>query len=421
MLPAAGAHTACRAVIHPTHRPGSTPPTGPGSTPPTGPGSTPPTGPGCATGSVGEVQNADVPFLDAANAVPPRHTPVWFMRQAGRSLPEYRAVRGEGSILDAIKRPEDAAEITLQPVRRYGVDAAVLYSDIVVPPHAVGFGVDVAPGTGPVAERPLRSPADLERLRPLEVDDVDYVVATVERLVQALPHHVPLLAFAGAPFTVGSYLIEGRPSRDYRYTKAMMHTDPELFHAVMDRLATSAITFIDAQLTAGARAFQLFDSWAGSLSQADYHHFVLPHSARVFTELRERHPQVPSIHFGIGCDHLLESMRRALDSGPTGAGPVVLGLDWRTPIGEARARLGGDLVVQGNLDPALILAGRDAAIAGTERVLTSNTAADGSLHPGHIFNLGHGVHQDSDPEVLYEVLRFVRERTTARHADAGAR
>ncbi|MEL6890739.1 MAG: uroporphyrinogen decarboxylase [Actinomycetota bacterium] len=360
----------------------------------------------------------DVPFLDAAAGIRPRHTPVWFMRQAGRSLPEYRAVRGEGSILDAIKRPDDAAEITLQPVRRYGVDAAVLYSDIVVPPHAVGFGVDVAPGTGPVAETPLRSAADLERLRPLEVDDVDYVVATVERLVAELAADVPLLAFAGAPFTVGSYLIEGAPSRDYRHTKAMMHTAPDLFHSVMDRLATSAITFIDAQLTAGARAFQLFDSWAGSLSQADYQRFVLPHSQRVFTELRERHPHVASIHFGIGCDHLLESMHRAMDTGHDGAGRVVLGLDWRTPISEARVRLGGNLVVQGNLDPALVLAGREAAVAGAEQVLADNRGAGDVPSPGHIFNLGHGVHQDSDPDVLHEIVRLVHDRT--RRDPAGA-
>lgn len=358
------------------------------------------------------MQATDVPFLDAARGVTPAHTPVWFMRQAGRSLPEYRSVRGEGSILQAIKRPDDAAEITLQPVRRYGVDAAVLYSDIVVPPHAVGFGIDVAPGTGPVAERPFRSAADLDRLRPLDLDDVDYVIDTVELLVASLPASVPLLAFAGAPFTVGSYLIEGRPSRDYRHTKSMMHTDPALFHGVMDRLATSAITFIDGQLTAGARAFQLFDSWAGSLSRADYDEFVAPHSSRVFTELRERHPDVASIHFGIGCDHLLESMYAAMNTGTDGTAPVVLGLDWRTPISTARARLGDQLRVQGNLDPALVLAGREAAVAGAERVLADNRTADGTPHPGHIFNLGHGVHQDSDPDVLHDVVRLVHDQTS---------
>ena len=348
-----------------------------------------------------------IPFLDAAYGRRGIHTPVWFMRQAGRSLPEYAAVRGAGSILHAIKHPDVATEITLQPVRRYGVDAAVLYSDIVVAPHAVGFGIDVAPGTGPVAERPLRERSDLDRLRPLEVDDVDYVVETVQILAAELPAAVPLLAFAGAPFTVGSYLIEGRPSRDYRFTKAMMHRDPALFHDVMDRLATSAITFIDAQLTAGARAFQLFDSWAGSLSLADYRRFVLPHSTRVFDELRTRHPDAPCIHFGIGCDHLLEAMYDAM---PT-VGPRILGLDWRTPIDDARRRMGADLVVQGNLDPALVLAGVDVALDGVDRILADNLDGDGRRHPGHVFNLGHGVNQHSDPEVLSAVVERVHAAT----------
>ena len=358
----------------------------------------------------GGAHAAEPPFIAAAHGRPASHTPVWFMRQAGRSLPEYHEVRGQGSILHAIKRPEVATEITLQPVRRYGVDAAVLYSDIVVPPHAVGFGIDVEPGTGPVADTPLRSEIDLRRLRPLAVDDVDYVVETVRLLAGELPGSVPLLAFAGAPFTVASYLIEGRPSRDYRHTKAMIVTEPDLFGRVMDRLAESAITFIDAQLTAGARAFQLFDSWAGSLDRDTYDRFVRPHSQRVFDELGRRHPGVPAIHFGIGCDHLLESMRGAMvDTDPSL--PRVLGLDWRTPIDVARRRLGDDLVVQGNLDPSLVLAGTEAALAGAEKVLASNVRADGSRHPGHVFNLGHGVHQDSDPDVLHAVVDLVHDRT----------
>jgi uroporphyrinogen decarboxylase len=334
------------------------------------------------------------PFLAAATGAAPARTPVWFMRQAGRSLPEYRRIRGTGSILDAVKQPELAAEITLQPVRRYGVDAAVLYSDIVVPSHAVGFGIDVAPGTGPVADSPLRSEADLARLRPLVADDIDYVGATVELVVAELPPDVPVLAFAGAPFTVASYLIEGRPSRDYRNTKAMMHTDARLWHRVMERLTDSAIAFVDVQLGHGARAFQLFDSWAGALSRADYERFVLPHSERVFGELARRHPDAPGIHFGIGCDHLLESMHAA--------GPRVIGLDWRTSIADARKRLGDGVVVQGNLDPALVLAGREPALAGADAVLTDNAG-----HPGHIFNLGHGVHPDSDPAVLAEIVHRV--------------
>jgi len=340
------------------------------------------------------------PFLDAAGGVRGTRTPVWFMRQAGRSLPEYRAIRGDGSILDAIKRPELAAEITLQPVRRYGVDAAVLFSDIVVPAHAVGFGIDVAPGTGPVADQPLRSRADLERLRELTIDDVEYVVDTVRLLATELPADVPLLAFAGAPFTVASYLIEGRPSRDYRHTKALIQRDEVLWHEIMERLAESAITFIDAQLSNGASAFQLFDSWAGSLSKRDYDRYVLPHSRRVFDGLRDLHPHTPSIHFGIGCDHLLESMHAA--------GPTVLGLDWRTSIAEARRRISPELIVQGNLDPALVLAGVDAALAGATDVLADNAGA-----PGHIFNLGHGVSPDTDPDVLQAVVDFVHEQTSA--------
>jgi uroporphyrinogen decarboxylase len=343
------------------------------------------------------------PFLDAARGRRSTHTPVWFMRQAGRSLPEYRAVRGEGSILDAIKQPDLATEITLQPVRRYGVDAAVLYSDIVVPAHAVGFGIDVAPGTGPVAERPLRTSADIDRLRPLTFDDVDYVIATVDQLVAELD--VPLLAFAGAPFTVASYLIEGRPSRDYRHTKALMHTDEVLWHEVMERLAESAITFIDAQLRHGAAAYQLFDSWAGALSRRDYDRYVLPHSRHVIAELRSRHPDVPSIHFGIGCDHLLESV--------VSAEPTVVGLDWRTRIADARRRLGADRAVQGNLDPALVLAGERVAVDGALAVLRDNACDDGTQHPAHIFNLGHGVQPDSDPAVLKAIVDVVHEATRA--------
>lgn len=317
------------------------------------------------------------------------------MRQAGRSLPEYRAIRGNGSILDAIKKPDLATEITLQPVRRYGVDAAVLYSDIVVPAHAVGFGIDVAPGTGPVAPEPLRSTEDLARLRSLSPDeDLPYVAETVRQVVRELPDDVPLLAFAGAPFTVASYLIEGRPSKSYTHTKTMMACNIALWHEVMTRLAQHAISFIDAQIQAGARAFQLFDSWAGALSRRDYDHFVLPYSRHVFHQLADLHPDVPGIHFGIGCDHLLESM--------VSAGPNILGLDWRTPISEARRRMGADLIVQGNLDPALVLAGPGPALAGAARVLNDN-----DVHSGHIFNLGHGVDPGSDPGVLEAVVDFV--------------
>jgi len=337
------------------------------------------------------------PFLAAARGRRSGRTPVWFMRQAGRSLPEYRAIRGDGSILEAIKRPDLAAEITLQPVRRHGVDAAVLFSDIVVPAHAVGFGIDVAPGTGPVADSPLRGRADLGRLRPLESGDVSWVAETVEILAREL--QVPLLAFAGAPFTVASYLIEGRPSRTHHRTKAMMRNDETLWHEVMERLVQHAGRFICTQIASGAEAFQVFDSWVGALSRRDYDRFVAPHSRELFAFVAAEHPDTPGIHFGIGCDHLLESMNSV--------GNAVIGLDWRTSIGDARRRLGADTVVQGNLDPALVLAGAEAALAGVDEVL-----ADNGGHPGHIFNLGHGVQPESDPGVLTAIVERVHASTT---------
>lgn len=337
------------------------------------------------------------PFLLAASGKQAAHTPVWFMRQAGRSLPEYRAVRGSGSILEAIKDPRLAADITLQPVTRYGVDAAVLYSDIVVPAHAIGFGIDVAPGTGPVAERPLRSASDVDRLRPYEPDvDAPYVGETIDLLVSEL--RVPLLAFAGAPFTVGSYLIEGRPSRTHEVTCSLMTSDPVTWHRVMERLTDHAIASIASQLDHGARAYQLFDSWAGSLTVEEYRGFVLPHTARVFATLSDRYPHVSGIHFGVGCDHLLEAINET--------GCAVVGLDWRSSISDARRRLGADLVVQGNLDPSRVLGDVTDALAGVDAVL-----ADNAGHPGHIFNLGHGVQPETNPDVLSEVVRYVHERT----------
>jgi uroporphyrinogen decarboxylase len=337
------------------------------------------------------------PFLAAARGEQAKHTPVWFMRQAGRSLPEYRAIRGEGSILDSIKKPELAAEFTLQPVRRHNVDAAVLYSDIVVPAHAVGFGIDVAPGTGPVAVSPIRSSNDIARLRPLHHEDIEYVTDTVLAVVKELT--VPLLAFAGAPFTVASYLIEGKPSRTYQNTKRLMREDEVMWHDIMEHLVQHSVEFISAQISAGAEAFQLFDSWAGALSRYDYNTYVKPHTTAVFSQLAERHPGVLGIHFGIGCDHLLESMNSV--------GNAVIGLDWRTTIRNARTRLGPDTVVQGNLDPALVLAGSSIALAGADAVL-----ADNAGHPGHIFNLGHGVQPDTDPSILTDIVAYVHEKTT---------
>jgi uroporphyrinogen decarboxylase len=338
-------------------------------------------------------------FLDACRGIAgPRQVPVWFMRQAGRSLPEYRAIRGIGSILDAIKQPDLATEITLQPVRRYGVDAAILYSDIVVPVHAIGFGVDVKPGVGPVVAEPLSSAADLARLRPLNAtEDVPYVIETIRRLIGELD--VPLIGFAGAPFTVASYLIEGKPSREYTKTKALMRGDPSLWFAIMDRLADLSIAFLDAQIDAGARAVQLFDSWAGALHLADYQRFVMPASARVLAHVRTR--GVPSIHFGVNTGELLVAMRDA--------GADVVGVDWRVHLDDARRRLGEGVTLQGNLDPAILFAPWPAIEVEVRNVLERNHG-----NPRYIFNLGHGVLPGTDPAMLERVVELVHREGLVR-------
>jgi len=336
---------------------------------------------------------ADAPLLRAARGLPAARVPVWFMRQAGRSLPEYLALRGEGSILDAIHDPALSAEITLQPVRRYGVDAAILYSDIVVPAAAIGFGVDVVPGVGPVVSEPFRTAADLDRLRPFEPDlDAPYVAETVRLVVQELGA-TPLIGFAGAPFTVASYLIEGGPSRTYGLTKAMMHGDPGLWRELLDRLADIAIASLLAQVEAGASAIQLFDSWAGSLAPDVYRDLVLPHSAKVFAALQAT--GVPRIHFGVGTGELLALMGEA--------GADVVGVDWRVPLDVARQRV-PDKAVQGNLDPAVCLAPWPVVAERTRDVLRRNAG-----RPGHIFNLGHGVLPELDPGVLAQVVDLVHE------------
>ncbi|HEX9260627.1 MAG TPA: uroporphyrinogen decarboxylase [Acidimicrobiales bacterium] len=335
---------------------------------------------------------ADAPFLAACRGERTSRVPVWFMRQAGRSLPEYRAVRGAGSILDAIKQPELSAEITLQPVRRYGVDAAILYSDIVVPVHAVGFGVDVAPGTGPVVERPFSSHEDLARLRPLEPEiDTPYVIETVRILASEL--EIPLIGFAGAPFTVASYLIEGRPSRTYGLTKALMLGEEPLWHALMDRLADMAIASLSSQVRAGAQAVQLFDSWAGALSRPDYDRYVKPHSDRVLATVGGL--EVPRIHFGINTGELLGSMAACAD---------VVGVDWRTTLADARARIPSGVGVQGNLDPAVCLCPWEVVRPKVHEVLLANGG-----RPGHIFNLGHGVLPETDPTILESVVEEVHQ------------
>jgi uroporphyrinogen decarboxylase len=331
-------------------------------------------------------------LVRAAAGDPGPTPPVWFMRQAGRSLPEYRAVREGNAMLDACRDPDLITEITLQPVRRHGVDAAIFFSDIVIPLVAVGVGVDIVPGVGPVVERPIRSFADLEVLRPLDPSDVDYVTVAVRNLVGALGG-TPLIGFAGAPFTLASYLVEGGPSRDHARTKVLMRNEPELWHALAARLAGIARAFLQVQIAAGASAVQLFDSWAGALSLTDYTQFALPHSRAVLEPLAGT---VPRIHFGVGTGELLAAMRSA--------GADVVGVDWRVPLDAAARRLGPGAVVQGNLDPAILGADWPVIEAAVRRVI-----AEGRSASGHIFNLGHGVPPDTDPQVLTRIVALIHE------------
>jgi len=329
------------------------------------------------------------------------------MRQAGRSLPEYRAARGEGDILESIADPELAAELTLQPVRRYGVDAAILFSDIVVPLHAVGVGIAVVPGRGPVVAEPFRSGADLRRLRPFDPDeDAPYVGQAAAMVARALPEGVALVGFAGAPFTVASYLVEGGPSRTFARVKALMHSDPSVWGALTDRLADMAAASLRAQVRAGASVVQLFDSWAGALSPAEYERFALPATRRVLDAVAPL--GVPRIVFGVGTGELLGLM--------AASGAEVVGVDWRVPLDEARRRVGPSCAVQGNLDPAICLAPWDVVADETREVL--RRAGDA---PGHVFNLGHGVLPETDPGILSAVVELVHAESARRARGRGAR
>lgn len=331
------------------------------------------------------------PFLAATRGERPSHLPVWFMRQAGRSLPEYRTLRADTAMLDACRTPELVCEITLQPVRRHGVDAAILFSDIVLPLHAAGIGIDVVPGTGPVVTHPVRTREDVDRLPDLHVEQVAPVVEAIGLLLAELGS-IPLIGFAGAPFTLASYLVEGGPSRNHERTKTLMRSAPDVWHALLAKLARITSVFLRAQVDAGVDAVQLFDSWAGTLSERDYRHYVMPHSAAVLGELADA--GVPRIHFGVGTGELLGAMAQA--------GADVVGVDWRVPLDEAARRAGGHLPVQGNLDPTVLLADWSVIEAEVGRVVD-----EGRRAPGHVFNLGHGVLPETDPDVLTRVVELV--------------
>ncbi|MFC7504570.1 uroporphyrinogen decarboxylase [Nocardioides sp. CPCC 206347] len=337
----------------------------------------------------------DSAFLKAARGESVPHTPVWFMRQAGRSLPEYLKLREGIAMLDSCADPELIVEITLQPVRRYGVDAAIFFSDIVLPLKAVGVDLDIVPGVGPVVANPVRTLADVEAIPDLTADQIPYITAAVQGLVAELAGingGTPLIGFAGAPFTVASYLVEGGPSKEHAKTKALMFGAPDVWDALMRKISGISAAFLETQVAAGASAVQLFDSWAGALTPGDYVRHVQPHSARVLEQVGKL--GVPRIHFGVGTTNLLDLMGEA--------GADVVGVDWRTPL-ERAIPMVGDRAVQGNLDPTLVFAPTEVMTARAAEVIEAGRAAR-----GHIFNLGHGVIPSTNPDQLARLTEFVQ-------------
>ncbi|AZI58427.1 uroporphyrinogen decarboxylase [Nakamurella antarctica] len=343
---------------------------------------------------VNDGRTASSPLLAAYRGERVHRQPVWFMRQAGRSLPEYRELRKDVGMLESCVRPELAAEITLQPVRRHGVDAAILFSDIVVPLKLAGIDVDIVAGVGPVVGKPVRTAADVAALPELDPAALAPIAAAAAICVAELGS-TPLIGFAGAPFTLASYLVEGGPSREHLRTKALMYAEPETWDALASWVARATALFLRAQALAGASAVQLFDSWAGGLSLANYTRYAAPHSAAVLAAVADL--PIPRVHFGVGTGELLPAMRDA--------GATVVGVDHRIGLDVANDRLAGTVPLQGNIDPALLFAGQDVLHAHTLDILARGTQA-----PGHVLNLGHGVPPDTDPNVLTRLVEFVHQQ-----------
>lgn len=343
------------------------------------------------------------PYLAAVAGRKPARVPVWMMRQAGRSLPEYRELRAKNTMMQACFDADLITEITLQPVRRHGVDAAILFSDIVVPLRAAGIDLDIVPDVGPVIAHPIRTAGDVATVRPLEPEQVAPVSTAIGQLTSALGD-VPLIGFAGAPFTLASYLVEGGPSRNHERTKAMMLGETDTWHALMTALTEVTIAFLRAQLEAGVDAIQVFDSWAGTLSLADYRTYVLPHSARVFASLASF--GVPMTHFGVGTAELLGAMSEAV----VGHGaPAVVGVDWRTSLTDAAARVQRGSALQGNLDPVVLLAGWPVVQRAVRAVVEDGRRAVDAGANGHVFNLGHGVLPATDPAIITDAVALVHQ------------
>jgi len=315
-------------------------------------------------------------FLRACRLEPVDATPVWFMRQAGRYLPQYRALRDKYTLLELCRQPDLAVAVTLQPLEVIDLDAAILFSDLLLPFAPMGLAFDFVKGEGPSIANPIRSAADVGRLTAFEPEALGHVLETIRILRRELEGRVPLIGFGGAPFTLAAYAIEGGPSRDYLRTKAFMYEEPRSWHRLCGLFAETVTTYLRAQVSAGAQALQIFDSWAGALSSADYREFVLPHTRRIFDAIRGM--GVPTIHFGTGTANILQDLREA--------GGDVIGADWRIPLDDAWDRIGHDRAIQGNLDPTLLLAPLDRLLNGADDVLERAAG-----RPGHIFNLGHGI------------------------------
>jgi uroporphyrinogen decarboxylase len=336
-------------------------------------------------------------FLKACRREPVDATPVWFMRQAGRYMADYRELRRRYSLLDICRQPELAVAVTLQPVDVIEVDAAILFSDLLVPFTPMGLDFDFVKGEGPSIEHPIRSAADVDRLRRFEPREaLAHVLETIRLLRRELTGRVPLIGFGGAPFTLAAYAIEGGPSTTYARTKAFMYAEPDAWHRLCDRFATMMADYLTAQVEAGVQALQVFDSWAGALGRADYREFALPHSKKIFDALKDA--GVPIIHFGVNTTAILREIREA--------GGDVIGLDWRQPLDEGWAAIGHDRGVQGNLDPTLLLGPEARLFAGADDVLRR---AGG--RPGHIFNLGHGVLPNTPLERVQALARHVHAFT----------
>jgi len=333
-------------------------------------------------------------FLRACRREPVDYTPVWFMRQAGRYMQEYQAIRAKHSILEVCKTPELAAQVTLQPIERFPLDAAIIFADILLPLEPMGLNLEFAEGEGPVIHNPVRDRAAVDRLRVIDGDELNYVADAVREARRALAGRVPLIGFAGAPFTLASYAIEGGGSRNYVETKQMMYREPELWHRLMDKLARVVTGYLRRQIHAGAQAVQLFDSWVGCLSPGDYAEYVLPHVQVIFEGLKRE--QVPMIHFGTGTGALLQLMREA--------GGDVIGVDWRVPLDEAWAKIGHDVAVQGNLDPVALF----APLHEIERRVEDILRRAGN-RPGHIFNLGHGILPQTPVENVAAAVEMVHK------------